>query len=301
VGRAHRDATLAGTRPAALSWKMKIANRLVFSKVRAGMGGKAEEFISGGAPLGRELAEWYADIGIPIHEGYGLTETSPVIAVNTPAAHKLGTVGKPLANVEVRIAEDGEVLVRAPSVFKGYWNRSEDTQNAFVEGWFKTGDIGDLDSDGFLSITDRKKDLIKTSGGKFIAPQPIENSLKLNPLIGTAVVFGDRRKFAAVLIAPHFPALEDWARANQIEIVSRKELVANAKVQSLYEGIIEDLNQNLARFEKLKRVLLVPEELSAEDGTLTHTFKVRRRGIEDRYRTLIDEMYEKAELEVVSG
>jgi long-chain acyl-CoA synthetase len=298
VGRAHRAETLAGTRPAAVPWK--IADRLVFSKVRAGMGGKAEEFISGGAPLGRELAEWYADIGIPIHEGYGLTETSPVIAVNTPAAHKLGTVGKPLANVEVRIAEDGEVLVRAPSVFKGYWNRSEDTQNAFVDGWFKTGDIGDLDSDGFLSITDRKKDLIKTSGGKFIAPQPIENSLKLNPLVGTAVVFGDRRKFAAVLIAPHFPALEDWARANQIEIVSRKELVTNAKVQALYEGIIEDLNQNLARFEKLKRVLLVPEELSAEDGTLTHTFKVRRRGIEDRYRTLIDDMYEKAEAEVVS-
>ena len=299
VGRAHRAQILAGTQPTALSWQ--IANRLVFSKVRAGMGGKAEEFISGGAPLGRELAEWYADIGIPIHEGYGLTETSPVIAVNTPAAHKLGTVGKPLANVEVRIADDGEVLARAPSIFKGYWNRPLETQAAFVDGWFKTGDIGHLDSDGFLSITDRKKDLIKTSGGKFIAPQPIENSLKLNPLIGTAVVFGDRRKFPAVLIAPHFPALEDWALANQVEFVSREELVANAKVQALYDGIIEDLNQNLARFEKLKRVLLVPEELSTEDGTLTHTLKVRRRGIEERYRTLIDEMYEKAEAEVVSG
>ena len=153
-----------------------------------------------------------------IHEGYGLTETSPVIAVNTPKAHKLGTVGKPLANVEVRIADDGEVLVRGPSVFKGYWNRPEETRDAFVDGWFKTGDIGNLDSDGYLSITDRKKDLIKTSGGKFIAPQPIENSLKLNPLIGTAVVLGDRRKFPAVLISPHFPVLEDWARANQIRI-----------------------------------------------------------------------------------
>jgi long-chain acyl-CoA synthetase len=296
VGRAHRADTLAGTRPEALSWKMKIADRLVFSRVRAGMGGKAEEFISGGAPLGRELAEWYADIGIPIHEGYGLTETSPVIAVNTPAVHKLGTVGRPLANVEVRIADDGEVLVRGPSVFKGYWHSPEETQAAFVGDWFKTGDIGHLDSDGFLSITDRKRDLIKTSGGKFIAPQPIENSLKLNPLIGTAVVFGDRRKFPAVLIAPHFPALEDWARANQVEFVSRVDLVANAKVQALYEGIIEDLNQNLARFEKLKRVLLVPEELSTEDGTLTHTLKVRRRGIEERYRTLIDDMYAKAEM-----
>src|ERR1017187_4913384 len=293
VGRAHRAETVAGTRPTALSWK--IADRLVFSSVRAGMGGKAEEFISGGAPLGRELAEWYADIGIPIHEGYGLTETSPVIAVNTPGAHKLGTVGKPLANVEVRIADDGEVLVRGPSIFKGYWNRPEETREAFVDGWFKTGDIGQLDSEGYLSITDRKKDLIKTSGGKFIAPQPIENSLKLNALIGTAVVIGDRRKFPAVLIAPHFPVLEDWARANQVDFASRQTLVANAKVQALYEGIIEELNQNLARFERLKRVLVVSEEFSETDGTLTHTFKVRRRGIEARYRALIDDMYENAE------
>ena len=293
VGRAHRAETLAGKHPAALSWR--IADRLLFSKVRAGMGGKAEEFISGGAPLGLELAEWFADIGIPIHEGYGLTETSPVIAVNTPASHKLGTVGKPLANVEVRIAGDGELLVRGPSVFKGYWNRPGETRNAFADGWFKTGDIGHFDSEGYLSITDRKKDLIKTSGGKFIAPQPIENSLKLNPLIGTAVVLGDRRKFPAVLIAPHFPVLEDWARANQVAFVSRQALVANAKVQALYEGIIEELNQNLARFEKLKRVLVVSEEFSETDGTLTHTFKVRRRGIEARYRALIDEMYEKAD------
>jgi len=297
VGRAHRAETLNGTKPSALSWK--IADRLVFSKVRAGIGGKAEEFISGGAPLGRELAEWFADIGIPIHEGYGLTETSPVIAVSTPRAHKLGTVGKPLANVEVRIADDGEVLVRGPSVFKGYWNRPEETRDAFVDGWFKTGDIGQLDSEGYLSITDRKKDLIKTSGGKFIAPQPIENSLKLNPLIGTAVVIGDRRKFPAVLISPHFPVLEDWARANQVDFASRPTLVANAKVQALYEGIIEEVNQNLARFEKLKRVLVVAEEFSAADGTMTHTFKVRRRGIEERYQALIDEMYAKAETEAV--
>jgi long-chain acyl-CoA synthetase len=296
VGRAHRDETLAGTRPAVSSLRMKIAERIVFSKVRAGMGGKAEEFISGGAPLGRELAEWYADIGIPIHEGYGLTETSPVIAVNTPRAHKLGTVGKPLPNVEVHIADDGEVLVRGPSIFKGYWNRAEETREAFVDGWFKTGDIGQLDADGYLSITDRKKDLIKTSGGKLIAPQPIESSLKLNPLIGTAVVLGDRRKFPSVLIAPHFPVLEDWARANRVDFASRQTLVANAKVQALYEGIVEELNQNMARFEKLKRVLVVAEEFSAADGTMTHTFKVRRRGIEERYRELIDEMYAKADV-----
>ncbi len=297
VGRAHRAEILAKIKPASFLWK--IANRLVFSKVRLGMGGKAEEFISGGAPLGRELAEWYADIGIPIHEGYGLTETSPVIALNTPIAHKLGTVGKPLANVEVRIAEDGEVLARGPSIFHGYWNRPEETQNAFVDGWFKTGDIGHLDSEGYLSITDRKKDLIKTSGGKFVAPQPIENSLKLNPFIGTAVVLGDRRKFPAVLIAPHFPLLEDWARSNHVEFTSRSTLVAHAKVQTLYESIVEETNQTLARFEQLKRVLVVAEEFSESDGTLTHTFKVRRRGIEVRYSALIDAMYAKAETEAV--
>src|SRR5882672_3546856 len=293
VGRAHRDETLTGTKPKTLGWS--LADWLLFSKVRAGMGGKAELFISGGAPLGRELAEWYADIGIRIHEGYGLTETSPVIAVNTPGAHKLGTVGKPLPNVEVRIADDGEVLVRGPSVFRGYWNRPQETQDAFVDGWFKTGDVGNLDSEGYLSITDRKKDLIKTSGGKFIAPQPIENSLKLNPLVGTAVVLGDRRKFPAVLISPHFPVLEDWAHANKIAFASRAELVANSKVQTLYEGIVEESNKGLARFEKLKRVLLVPEEFSSSAGTLTHTMKVRRRGIEERYRALIDDMYDKAE------
>ena len=154
-------------------------------------------------------------VGIRIHEGYGLTETSPVIAVNTPGAHKLGTVGKPLGNVEVRIADDGEILARGPSVFQGYWKRPDETADAFVDGWFKTGDIGNLDADGFLSVTDRKKDLIKTSGGKFIAPQPIENSLKHNALVAEAVVLGDKRKFPAVLIAPYFPLLEDWARNNR--------------------------------------------------------------------------------------
>jgi len=297
VGKKHRRAILDAVEPRSLAWA--LANRLVFSKIREGMGGRSEVFISGGAPLGRELAEWYADIGIRIHEGYGLTETSPVIAVNNPEAHKLGTVGKPLSNVEVRIAEDGEVLVRGPSVFQGYWNRPMETREAFTDDWFKTGDIGNVDADGFLSITDRKKDLIKTSGGKFIAPQPIENSLKLNPLIGTAIVIGDKRKFPAVLIAPHFPLLEDWARANKIAFGSRTELVANSRVRALYEGIVDEVNKNLARFEKLKRVLLVPDEFSHVDGTMTHTFKIRRRGIEDRYRSLINEMYEKAEAETV--
>jgi len=240
-------------------------------------------------------------VGIRIHEGYGLTETSPVIAVNTPGNHKLGTVGKPLGNVEVKIADDGEILARGPSIFKGYWKRPDETANAFVDGWFKTGDIGNLDSDGFLSVTDRKKDLIKTSGGKFIAPQPIENSLKHNALVAEAIVLGDKRRFPAVLISPYFTLLEDWARNNQVKFSTRSELVGNPKVQALYEGIVEDLNQNLARFEKLKKVLLVADEFSAADGTLTHTMKIRRRAIEERYRELIENMYAHAEPAPMAG
>jgi long-chain acyl-CoA synthetase len=293
VGRTHKPEILAGRTPASPAWK--VANRLLYSKVRAGMGGHVEIFISGGAPLGRELADWYATIGIRIHEGYGLTETSPVIALNNPNAHKLATVGKPLSNVEVRIAEDGEILVRGPSVFKGYWNQAEETQNAFVDGWFKTGDIGHLDADGFLSITDRKKDLIKTSGGKFIAPQPIENSLKHQALIAEAVVLGDRHKFPAVLIAPSFAVLEQWAHENRVNFSSRSELVAAPAVQTLYEGIVQECNQKLARFEKLKKVILVAEEFSPENGTLTASMKLRRRAVEERYRQEIDHMYAKAE------
>jgi long-chain acyl-CoA synthetase len=292
VGRANKPAILAGRIPTTASWK--LANKMIFSKIREGLGGRVETFISGGAPLGRELAEWFATVGIRIHEGYGLTETSPVIAVNTPVNHRIGTVGKILPNLEVRIAEDGEILVRGPSVFKGYWNRPEETQKAFQDGWFKTGDIGSVDADGYLSVTDRKKELIKTSGGKFIAPQPIENSLKLNPLVGTAAIIGDKHKFAFVIVSPNFPMLEDWARANDVAFSSRAELVANPKVQALYGAIVEEVNQNLARFEKLKRVLLVSEEFTAENGALTPTLKLRRRIIEERYRRQIDELYAQA-------
>jgi long-chain acyl-CoA synthetase len=295
VGRAHRDEILAGKTPRAFSWK--LANRLLYSKIRAGMGGRVELFISGGAPLGKHLAEWYADIGIRIHEGYGLTETAPVVAVNTPAAHKLGTVGKLLPNVEVHIADDGEILVRGPSVFQGYWNLPKETESAFVDGWFKSGDVGHMDAEGFLSVTDRKKDLIKTSGGKFIAPQPLENALKHNGLVGEAVLLGDKRKFPAVLISPHFPMLEDWANNNQLKFTSRKELISQPPVQQLYEGIVSDLNQTLARFEQLKKVLLIPDEFSVENGALTASMKVRRRVVEERYQEEIETMYLKAESE----
>lgn len=293
VGQRHKPEILAGKTPSSTSWK--LANKLVFSKIRAGMGGRVETFISGGAPLGRELAEWYATVGIRIHEGYGLTETSPVIAVNTPAHHRIGTVGKTLPNLEVRIAEDGEILVRGPSVFKGYWNCPEETNAALSDGWFKTGDIGNIDADGYLSVTDRKKDLIKTSGGKFIAPQPIENSLKLSPLVGVAAILGDRRKFPAVMISPNFTLLEQWAKENNVAFTTRADLIANPKVQALYEDLVEGINGNLARFEKLKRVLVVADEFTADNGALTPTMKLRRRVIEDRYRRQIDDLYAQAE------
>lgn len=293
VGRKHKPEILAGNTPSSTSWK--LANKLVFSKLREGMGGQVSTFLSGGAPLGRELAEWYATVGIRIHEGYGLTETSPVIAVNTPVNHRIGTVGKTLPNIEVRIAEDGEILVRGPSVFKGYWNRPEETKAALVDGWFKTGDIGNIDADGYLSVTDRKKDLIKTSGGKFIAPQPIENSLKLNSFVGVAAILGERRKFPAVMISPNFTLLEEWARTNNVRFSSRAELVANPKVQALYEEIVEGINQNLARFEKLKRVLVVADEFTPDNGIMTPTLKLRRRVVEERYRQQIEDLYTQAE------
>lgn len=297
VGERCKPEILAGKTPTSFSWK--LANKLVFSKIRQGVGGRVSTFISGGAPLGRELAEWYATVGIRIHEGYGLTETSPVIGVNTPINHRIGTVGKILPNIQVRIAEDGEILVRGPSVFKGYWNRPEETKAALENGWFKTGDIGQVDANGYLSVTDRKKELIKTSGGKFIAPQPLENALKLNAYVGVAAIIGDKRKFAAVVVSPNFTRLEDWARENGIAFSSRAELVAHPKVQALYDEVVQDVNQNLARFEKLKRVIVVADEFSAENGILTPTLKLRRRVLEERYRKQIDDLYAQAEIATV--
>ena len=293
VGAANRETILRGELPTSLSWK--LADTLVFSKIREGMGGRARVFVSGGAPLGKEIATWFADIGIRIHEGYGLTETSPVVALNNPINHRLGTVGKPMSNVEVRVADDGELLVRAPSVFKGYWKMPEETAGVFENGWFRTGDIGHLDEDGYLSITDRKKDLIKTSGGKFIAPQPIENSLKVNQYVSEAALLGDKRRFPAVLIIPSFEDLEGWARHHGIRFSSRRDLVRAHQVQKMYESIVEELNRNLAQFEKLKKVLVVPDELSIADGTLTPSMKLRRRNLTDRYKKEIDALYAESD------
>jgi len=289
VGGEHIHEILAGRRPKALSWK--VAEKLVFSKIRAEMGGRVQIFVAGGAPLGRELGEWYAKLGIEIFEGYGLTETSPLVAINCPGYNKIGTVGRPLSNVEVRVADDGEILVRGPSVIQGYWRLPEETENSFDGDWFKTGDIGYMDDDGFLSVTDRKKNLIKTSGGKFIAPQPIENLLKRNPLIAEAAVIGERRRFPAVLIAPTFEQLEDWARQNHVGFCSRVDLVTHPRVQALYEEIVGEVNQNLARYEKLKKVLLLPDDLSIAAGTLTPTLKLRRHQLEAQYRDSIERLY----------
>lgn len=292
VGRQNRDTILKGETPKSTSWA--IANKLLYSKVRTAVGGRVKYFISGGAPLGRELAEWYAEIGIRIHEGYGLTETSPVIALNTPEHHRIGTVGRLLSNVEVRIADDGEILVRAPSVFKGYWDRPEETANAFESEWFRTGDIGNLDSDGYLSITDRKKDLIKTSGGKFIAPQPIESALKNHELISEAAVLGDRRKFAAALIRPDFDLLQAWAQENGVEFANRDQLIQHPKVIALYEGLLSDVNSRLAQFEKMKKFILIPDDFTIANGFLTPTMKLRRRAIEERYKREIESLYTEA-------
>jgi long-chain acyl-CoA synthetase len=264
---------------------------MFYSKIREGLGGNVRCFLSGGAPLGRELAEWYADIGIRIHEGYGLTETSPVIAVNTPKNHKLGSVGKILPNLQVRIADDGEILVRGPSVFHGYWSRPEETANVFEGDWFKTGDIGNLDTDGYLSITDRKKDLIKTSGGKFIAPQPIESALKNHELVSEAAILGDRRKFPAVILRPEFEPLEAWARENGVLFQSRDELIQHPKVVELYDAILRDVNGRLAQFEKMKKFLLIPDDFTIANGLLTPTMKLRRRAIEEKYKQQIEDLY----------
>ena len=290
VGKAHRAETLAGKEPGGLSWK--LAKKLVFGKIGEAFGGKARTFISGGAPLGMDTAGWFADAGIVILEGYGLTETSPVIALNYPGAHRIGTVGKPLVNVECKIAADGELEVKGPSVFVGYWKKEKETREAFTEdGYFKTGDIGNIDADGFLSITDRKKELLKTSGGKLIAPAPIENKLKSNSLVGHAAMVGDKHKFASVLISPNFAALKGWAQGQGVSTDDHGTLVKDPKVVKAYQEIVDRVNQELAHFESIKRVCVVAEEWSVEDGTLTPSMKLKRRVVGEKYAKEIADFY----------
>ncbi|HEX3968729.1 MAG TPA: long-chain fatty acid--CoA ligase [Edaphobacter sp.] len=290
TGKKHRAEVLAGKTPSGIA--PKLAGKLVYSKIREAFGGCAEVFISGGAPLGMETAGWFADMGIRIFEGYGLTETSPVISLNFPEAHRIGTVGKALNNVECRFAGDGELEVKGPSIFKGYWKKEKETAEAFTaDGWFKTGDIGNIDKDGYLSITDRKKELLKTSGGKMIAPQPIENKLKANTLVSHAALVGDKHKFACVLISPNFAALEGWAKGQGIATGDHAALVKDPKVVKAYQEIVDKVNGSLANYESMKRMSLVPEEWSVENGALTPSMKLKRRVVEQRYAKQIGEFY----------
>ena len=290
TGRRHREEVLLGRTPTSLRWR--LADRLVFKKVKQAFGGKVRDYIAGGAPLGLETAGWFADVGIRIFEGYGLTETSPVLALYNAQNHRIGSVGKPLESVECRIAPDGEVLVRGPFVFAGYWHKSEATREVMEsDGWFHTGDIGRLDGDGFLYITDRKKELLKTSGGKMIAPQPIESKLNSSPLVACAAVVGDRHKFLSVLIAPAFPALQDLAQEQGIAFASRAELVSDPRVQAEYQALVDQVNQSLANFETIKRFHLVTEEWSMDSGEFTPTMKLKRRVVAERYARQIEAIY----------
>ena len=289
TGKRHRKQIMAGKQPASALWK--LANKLVYSKLRAALGGRARLFVSGGAPLGMDSANWFLDVGIRIFEGYGLTETSPVISRNTFDGYRIGTVGTVIPNMEIRVAEDGEIEARGTSVFAGYWKKEDATREQFTaDGWFKTGDIGKLE-DGFLSITDRKKELLKTIGGKYIAPQPIEGKLKSDALVGNAALIGDSRKFASVLISPEFPALERWAKQNGIEAADRNALVKDPRVQKQYEGIVKKMNAGLEPHEVVKKVRVVPDEWNVDSGELTPSLKLKRRIIVEKYKDTIREMY----------
>jgi long-chain acyl-CoA synthetase len=296
------EASTSGRRVGrALALRHRIADRLVFSKIRARTGGRLRFFCSGGAPLAPVIAKFFYGAGIPILEGYGLTETSPVIAVNRMESIKFGTVGPPIPHVEVKIEPDpehrdheGEILVRGPNVMQGYYKLPDKTAEVFTpDGWFRTGDIGFLDSDGCLTITDRKKDLLKTSGGKYIAPQPIENELKMSRYVSQAVVVGNKRKYATVLIVPNFDNLAAWARENGVGPADPGTLIESEAVRSLYEGVLEPINRARPSYETLKDFRLLPDDFTIEAGELTPTMKVKRRVVEEKYADLIGTMYEE--------
>lgn len=295
VGAKWADLRLAKRQvPLTLRLAHGVADRLVFSKIRARVGGRLRYFISGGAPLSPEIARFFYAADLPILEGYGLTETSPVLAVNTLDAIRIGTVGKVLRGVEIRIADDGEILARGPNVMRGYYNKPEATAAAIdPQGWFHTGDIGEIDGDGFLKITDRKKDLIITAGGKKIAPQPIESLLKTNPFFTNAVMLGDKRKFPIVLLVPNLVKLREWATARGISDTDPWALVARPDVQTLLEGEAKKHLRDLAQFEVPKKFLILPREFSIETGELTPKLSVKRRVVEDHYRREIEALYQE--------
>jgi long-chain acyl-CoA synthetase len=292
VGKAVGARKLAGKSvPAGLGLKRSIAHALVFSKIIARTGGRVRFFVSGGAPLAREIAEFFYALGLVVLEGYGLTETAPVLAVNTFENLKFGTVGKPIPGVEIQIASDGEILARGPNVMKGYYKKEEETREVFAGGWFHTGDIGHLDDEGFLVITDRKKDLIVTSGGKNVAPQPIENLLKMSPYIADAVVIGDRRRFVAALIVPNFEKLENYARAGGIAYENLEELVRDGRIVGFLKDEVDKATPLLAAYETVKKIAVLGRDFNIERGEITPTLKVKRANIERDYKSIIDSLY----------
>ncbi|WKW11335.1 long-chain fatty acid--CoA ligase [Pseudogemmatithrix spongiicola] len=296
VADAWANEKLAGREPGGfLAWKYGIAQKLVFSKLKERTGGRLRYFVSGGAPLNPTINKFFYAAGLKILEGYGLTETSPVIAVNADDAFRIGSVGKPVAGVEVKIAADGEILTRGPHVMKGYYNRPDATAEAIdSEGWFHTGDVGVLE-DGFLRITDRKKDIIVTAGGKNIAPQPIENRIKTNKYVSQAVMIGDKRKFPIVLIVPNWDNLEKWAALKNIIWTDRKQLLEMPTIQAKMDKEVRKTIEGLASFESPKKIGLLEHDFSIERGELTPKLSVKRKVIDTQYRALIDSLYEGAD------
>ena len=278
--------------PLGLKLRHALADYLVLRKLRNRLGGRMRYFVSGAAPLGRHLAEFFYAVGLPIYEAYGLTETSPVVTANHEGAVRLGTVGKTIRGVEVKIAEDGEILVRGPNVMRGYYKMDEATAEVILDGWLHTGDVGELDEDGYLKITDRKKDLLKTSGGKYIAPQPIENLIKSCDYVSTAVVIAERRNFPSALIVPNFEKLRQWAQANGITAQSDAELAGNEKSVGMIEAEVQKICSGLARYEQVKKIAVLEREFSIEKGEITPTMKVRRHEVEKLYAPIIDKLYQ---------
>lgn len=301
TGKQYARRTLNKERvPFLLKTKYALASRLVFSKWREGMGGRIRIFISGGAALPEETGWIFAGAGLPIVQGYGLTETSPVITSSTLEENRIGTVGRPIGHVAVRIAEDGEIETRGPNVMRGYYNKPEETAKVFTaDGWFKTGDIGSIDADGFLRITDRKKELFKTSGGKYIAPQMIEGRIKRSRFVSQVVLIGDGRRFPAALIVPDFNQLRSYAQIKNLDDLKRDctpaEFCAHPRIVNLFERQIEEANADLAQFERVKKFALLEHELTIEGGEMTPTLKVKRRVVIEKYRDVIEKMYEESE------
>jgi long-chain acyl-CoA synthetase len=296
VGKTHAQLALAHQKiPAALAFKYKLASQLVFSKWREGLGGHIRFFVAGGAALPEEIGYIFAGAGMQIIQGYGLTETSPVISGCTLEENAIGTVGRPIRNVEVRIAADGEIETRGPNIMLGYYNKPEATREVFTEdGWFKTGDIGTIDEAGLLRITDRKKELFKTSGGKYIAPQHIEQLIKGSRFVNQVVLVGDRRKFPAALIVPDWEQIRSYVGLKGIEAETPAELCRHPRIIDLFERQVAQFTAELAQYERVKRIILLEHEFTIEGGELTPTLKVKRRVIDEKYRDVIASLYSEA-------